>query len=308
MLPTRPTAPVAVDDAIFESLLSSACALPLASPLVPTILSLLDDPQSGLSEITRTINQDPTLALRVLRLVNSAYFALQEPVTQIGKALQLIGVAQIRDLLDAQSLLMFFALRPRSRPAVGARIAGLWQHAVATGIAARELARHIGAKDVMPYYAAGLLHDVGKVALLLLRGPDYERCLWLAASENLPVVEAERRLLEFDHAQLGKRICQFWGQPEEIAQAIGRHHSVRSSNDLGVYNELTAIIHVADILARTFGLGWWGDRVMPRLDQAARSVLRLRAEHAVDLLEAIEAQYPTAFASLSAIFGEVEIS
>lgn len=296
----RPTI-VAGPDLAQDVLLSGLRDLPLIAPMSHAVL---DDPQASMSDIALTIARDPTLAMRILRIANSARFGLSNPVRHLTRAIQLMGLDMVREILKQQSALCILVLRPKSRPAISARLEGLWQHSIATGVAARALAKHLGVADVTPYYAAGLLHDSGKAALSLLRPQEYERCLWLAASDSIALVVAERQLLDFDHAGLGRRLCQFWGQPDEVADAVWRHHSVRSGGESGIFSDLAAVVHVADILARTCGIGWWGDRIMPRLDAVAREALHLRPADAVALIEQIEAEYPQTLAYLNALYPE----
>jgi HD-like signal output (HDOD) protein len=288
--------------ATVESLISQLRAFIQPSPILPLLDDLLHDPAASAEDVARVMALDPTVAMRVVRAVNSAYFALPEPITSLSRAVPYIGFEVVHEIARHPSLLSLFTLRVMGRADLNARIAGLWQHSVATAVAARILARRQGALDDLPYVAAALAHDAGKVAFLLLLPDAYEHALKMAATESLPIVTAERRWLPCDHATLGRAICQAWGQPEEIALAVGRHHGVRSGGRLEACSELAAAVQVADILARALGAGWWGDRVMPRLEPAARVALNLQAGDARTLLDALEADYPRALATLGALY------
>ena len=297
--PLTPTAPVA---ATMEMLVTRLHALPLTSPVSALLTDLLTDPNITVEEIARVIALDPAIAMRLIRTVNSAYFGLPEPLTDLVRAIQFLGFNAVHEIVGYASLLRLFSVRVPHQASVNARIDGLWQHAIATGVAARILGRRQHASDDLPYMTVGLLHDIGKVALLLLQPGAYEEALHLARAERIPLVVAERRVLPFDHAQLGRQICEGFGQPEAIAFAVGRHHSVRSGARSEACSELAAVAHVADILARALGAGWWGDLVMPRLDLAARATLNLEAEDARLLLDTLEEEYPRTAAAMRAIF------
>ncbi len=283
-----------------DALLAKIRLLPMESPITRALGDLLDDPTSTIDEVVRVVAMDPTIAMRLLRAVNSAYFGLPEPVTEVARAIQLMGFDVVREIVSNASILRIFSLRVPHQATINTQLKGLWFHAVATGVATRIVGRHYGASDDTPYFAAGLLHDVGKVALILLKTVDYQRVLRMAATEQVPVVLAERRLLDFDHAQLGRHLCAAWGQPDEICQAIGRHHNVRSGVE-EAFSPLTAAVHVGDILARALGSGWWGDRVMPRLDPSARDALDLRPIDARHFLDTLEADYPRTLAYLASM-------
>jgi putative nucleotidyltransferase with HDIG domain len=271
------------------------------SPIVPLLDALLDDSLTSAEDVTRVVALDPTIALRMLRAANSAYFALPEPVTDLAQAIQYIGLEVVRDVARQSSILSLFTIRLPEQPELNARLGGLWQHAIATAAAARILARCQGSA-VLLAVAAGLLHDIGKVALLLAQPDAYARALRMATAERIHIVAAERRLLPCDHATLGRALCLAWNLPDEVALAVGRHHSVRAGARTEACSDLAAIVHVADILARALGAGWWGDGVMPHLDPAARAALDLQSADARTLLDALEADYPRAAATLGTLY------
>lgn len=297
-----PTWPSPVVNAAPELIVARILPLPLTSPISELVQSLLDDPLIAVDEIARAVALDPTLAMRLIRTVNSAYFGLPEPLTDLTRAIQFLGFDTVRESVRQASLLRLFTLRVVGQDAINARLDGLWHHAIATGVAARMLGRRQGAQDDLAHFTVGLTHDVGKVALLLTMPAAYERALAMARAERLPLVVAERRVLPFDHAQVGRARCDALGQPEAIAYAVGRHHTVRSGGRNEACSELAAVAHVADILARALAAGWWGDQVMPRLDGAARLTLNLEADDARPLLDALEAEYPRALTALRSAF------
>lgn len=283
------------------ALITQMRQMALPSPILPLLDALLDDGPTSAEDVTRIVALDPTIALRMLRAANSAYFALPEPVTDLSQAIQYIGLDVVREIVRQPSLLSLFTIRLPEQPELNARLGGLWQHAIATAAAARILARRQGSADLLAV-AAGLLHDIGKTSLLLAQPDAYARALRMAAAERIPVVVAERRLLPCDHATLSRALCLAWNLPEEVALAVGRHHSVRAGARTEACSDLAAIVHVADILARALGAGWWGDAVMPRLDPAARSALNLESTDARTLLDALEADYPRAITTLGTLF------
>jgi putative nucleotidyltransferase with HDIG domain len=299
MPPASLAAPLTASEQI-DALLDRFRLMPLQSPVTRALNELIDDPTATLDEVAHVVMMDPTIAMRLLRAVNSAYFGLPEHIADIRSAIQLMGLDVVREIVDNTSILRLFSLRLPDQPIANAHLRGLWHHAVATGVSARIIARHIGASDETTYFAAGLLHDVGKVVLLLLKTAVYLRVVQMAATEKLPIVLAERRLLDFDHAQLGRQLCAAWGQPEEICLAVGRHHAVRSGVDEAC-STLAAAVHVADILARTLGVGWWGDRVMPRLEPAARAALDLFPVDASSFMDMLEEEYPRTLAYLASM-------
>ncbi len=308
-IPRRPTVATSVIPTL-EALLTMVRGLPLGSPLPGAIAVLLDRPQTTIADIVQALQRDPALAMRVLRAVNSAYYGMKDPIRTVARAVQLIGFETIREYLDQPSPLCIFTLRLHANAAINTRLDGLWRHALATGAAARVLARDANFQrqfridDATPFVAACILHDVGKSIFSLLIPTEYERCIWAAASEGIPLIQAERRLFPFDHAMLGRQVCQEWGLTEVISNAVGRHHTLRGGGLGGGadIDELTAMVHVADILARTYGVGWWGDRSRPQIDGRAIDILRLRSVDITDLLNQIDEEYPRMEAQFDIVF------
>jgi len=303
MTTPSPHAPSSVLDQL-DAIVAHTRLMPLTSPVAERFQRLLADPDTTLDAIVRVIKLDPSIAARLLRGINSAYYGLPEPVVSLERAIQLVGMAAVGTMIDTTSILRIFTIRLPHAQRVNTLLDGLWRHSVATGVAARLLASRVGASDPTPYFAAGLLHDIGKVALLLLKTTEYEPVIRLAATERMPIIIAEHRSLDFDHAQLGHHLCVAWGQSDDISYAVRRHHNVRSGKADEVASPMAAVVHVADILARALGVGWWGDRVMPRLDPSASSALHLQPDDAATLLDALEKEYPRALASLASLLGE----
>lgn len=285
-----------------EVLIGRLRGMPLTSPIARMLDELLDDPATSVDEVSHVIALDPSLAMRLLRMVNSAYFAAGEHVTEIGRAVRMVGFDAMHDVAEYGSLVRLFGMRVSDQPAINARLEGLWRHAVATATAARILSRRAGDKGEISAFAAGMLHDIGKTAFWLTLPVRYEQVVRVARAERASIAQAERETIGFDHAQLGRIMCVAWGQPTEISDAVWRHHSVRSGGIEDAFSHLAAIVHVADILARALGDGWWGDLIMPRLDPAASTALELKAGDAESLLESLSDEYPRVWAQLSSVF------
>ncbi len=302
MTDLNPPSPVMPRDSEIEAFVAPLWRIASASPVSDTIQTMAHDSAMDVSALSRIVAQDPTLALRIIRAVNSAYFGVAEPVTNLERAIHLLGFETVMELAQSPSLARLCCVHVVGQEWANVRLHGLWQHALAAATAARLLAQRQGGDDELTAFAAGLVHDAGKVALLLLAPERYGDVLHEAMHERLPVIVVERRMLPFDHAQIGRNLCLQWGLPDAVALAVGRHHTVRSGGRFDAVSELAAIVHVADILARALGAGWWGDQVMPRLDPAARATLHLEAGDAGELLTALEDAFPRVERSMQQAF------
>ncbi len=197
--------------------------------------SLLEDMNCSASQVARLIEQDVGMTAKTLQLVNSGYFSFGRKVTSIQRAVTVLGGYTIRSLV----------LGAEMRQAFGGRgiplevLERIERRSLMVAMLATELAAADGPTDEV--FAAGLLHDVGK---LVLWGEDreaMEAARERAATEGRPVSALERELLGVDHAQVGAWLLGVWGLPSGIMEAAARHHAP----DPEAGFDLPAVIHVA---------------------------------------------------------------
>jgi HD-like signal output (HDOD) protein len=201
-----------------DALLDKIVTLPSAPAILSQVLTLLDDPQASLREVGVAIGLDPALSLKVLRLVNSAYYGLRNKVTSIEQAAVLLGAKVIRNLV--LNATVFETLQKGGRPFI--------RHSVACAVASRVLLRnvcpHVDPAVAEEVFTAGLFHDIGK-ALLLETYPDLLQTLCrIMQQENLPWYAAEQKILGADHAAVAERLIRHWHLPTDLAEAVGAHH------------------------------------------------------------------------------------
>lgn len=226
-------------------------------PTFPVVASRLIEevarPDATSEEIGRILANDPALTARTLKLANSDFYGFPRKVGSVDLAVLVLGPSTIRDLVLTSSVVQALG---RS----GSALEGLWSHSMACGIAARALAERCRYRLTGDAYAAGLLHDVGKVVLRQQDPERFDAVLALCRAQSVPVEEAERGLFGSDHAEVGGWLAERWGLPAEIAEAIAFHHRP----DAATRNPaLTALVHIANSLAERAGYSW-----APGLDPA----------------------------------------
>jgi HD-like signal output (HDOD) protein len=139
-------------------------------------------------------------------------------------------------------------------------------------VLSRRIAREISLPDVEEVMVAGLLHDLGKVVLAQVAAEDYEVALQLADSAGSYIGAAEVDVFGVDHACIGGWLSQHWCFPPRLAEPLQFHHAPLNAAHS---RDVTAVVHLADILARGMGYGSPGDMAMPPLDQAAFQSLHI---------------------------------
>lgn len=225
----------------------------------------LADPGASAGRIAGIIGNDPGLSATLLRLANSPLYALPHPIDSLARGVMRIGAGELAQL----ALGVAVADRFRDIPACCLTMRQIWEHAVGCGVLARVLAAHVGGVSQERLFVAGLLHDLGRLVLLRRLPVHMARAMAMAREERLPVAAAERELLGYDHAAVGRALLAQWRLPQELAAAVGGHHGQ------GAMALDACIVHVADMAAVAAGYGSNGSPMAPPLDAAAWDALGL---------------------------------
>jgi putative nucleotidyltransferase with HDIG domain len=241
------------------------------------LLGYLNDESVDLKIIVRAIECDQGLAIGVLRIANSPFFGMPNKVQTIADAVVVLGFSNLRMIIiSAMTAMIKF-------PNLGneAVVRTLFRHSLAVAISASLLARN-HALDATSLFLAGILHDVGVLALMSTYPELHAQARDLAAREDLFLFEAENTVFGFDHADIGASLCRHWNLPESIVQAIGAHHQMGllrtapqplEQADLGA-----AIIHLGDAIAHGLNLEQDPQALVPALSEVLWSRLSPRPE------------------------------
>jgi HD-like signal output (HDOD) protein/CheY-like chemotaxis protein len=221
-------------------LAGSLGALPSAPRLYQELTVALADPDVKVKTLAAIVSQDVGMTARVLQFVNSAYYGLTRQVTSIEESIVYVGANTLRHL--ALTLEVLEAFSRRGDPA----LAGLERHSMLTARIARAIVADPSRADAA--FAAGLLHDAGKLVLKdRLPGP-WDEAVEEARRERRPAYEVERERLGADHAQVGAYLLGMWGLPHTIIEPVAFHHSEERVGR-GTLDTVTAVT-AADLLAR----------------------------------------------------------
>jgi putative nucleotidyltransferase with HDIG domain len=210
---------------LFENWERFADANAVLAPISPLAVSLLsldhDSPNPG-RDLTKIIESDPILAARVLGLANSVAFAGSvKPIFKVGEAITRLGTDTV--LTAAFSQLTAQWLRGACKHSDRSLIHGLWLEYLVTAHCAREIASRLSGEEVEVSlaYAAGLLHDVGTIALLCVQPEPMSRFVRSGYDRNGPLHAGFVKA----HTQLGAALLRRWRTPGDIATVASRHHS-----------------------------------------------------------------------------------
>lgn len=197
-------------------------------------------------EIVAVIEHDPILTMKLLKLVNSAYFGLSSEVTSIKQTVVYVGINTIKNVAISVATL---AALPKTACA-GLDAQQIWRHSLQVGVIARLVARYkkVPSSQSASYFVAGLLHDIGQLVLAEFLGDDYAAMLTTEdpAELALPLYQREQLRFDIDHAQVGGLIAAKWQFPTVLVDAICLHHHAQLPAD----NPLALSIAFANLLSQ----------------------------------------------------------
>jgi HD-like signal output (HDOD) protein len=228
-----------MSDETLRSLVGSVDKLPSPPKIYLELTALLARSAPSVDDIVKVVERDPAMCLKVLQVVNSAFFGLQRRVTGMRDAIAYLGVDLLKSLAlaaqifaDAESLQGFDC----------GRLASLQRHSFLVARLARKLAPGSG-DDA---FVAGMLHDVGSIVLALADRDRVEELIAVSRERGVPGYVVERERLNVTHAEVGAYILGTWGVPLGVVEAVAGHHEPRRFGNAS-FDAMTAV-HIAEAL------------------------------------------------------------
>lgn len=243
---------------------SSVCSPPL---IYLRLSKIIEDPRSSVKDIVRIISEDQGLTARILKLANSPLYGLQE-VESISRAVTMIGTRELHDLALAVSTMDSFPGIPKEL----LDMTKYWQHSIACGVIARNLAIYLRKLSTEQYFVAGMLHDLGQLVICALAPETVKKILEDCKTHNRSYPLAERQRLGFDHAELGAALLDSWNIPQKIVEPVACHHTPLNADK---FSHTAAIIHLADIICQSLGYGINGEAFVTPLEPAIWEWIKL---------------------------------
>jgi putative nucleotidyltransferase with HDIG domain len=245
----KPCESAAIKDAIIQTqklrhllsndrlaaLVGQVSTLPSAPKAFQEVLACLQDPTASMRDVARIIGRDVAMTANIMKMVNSAFFGVRQPITTTDRAVAYLGL----DTLGA--LVLGHGVFKSGLPTgiAGFNLEGLWAHSLHTAMAARTIALHekFSSADAEKAFLAGVLHDVGKVVFATRT---------IQTSDIVASAEDDASRMQAHHAEVGAYLLGLWGFPNSIVEAVAYHHapSLAADGELS----LAGLVHIADYL------------------------------------------------------------
>ena len=240
-------------------------------PEIPSVVFELNEvianPLSSADHIARVVNRSPSLTALLLKIVNSSFYGFPSKIDKVSHAVTLIGTREISGLALGISILSIFKNIPKEMIDMYSYL----KHSLACGILSRILAAQKNFGQTEQLFVSGLLHDLGRLILYLYFTEESRNILSRARRGNKLLYQEEHDYLGCDHAQVGKQLMEQWKLPLILENNVLYHH-IPSKAQQPIP---ATIVHLADIVVNSLGIGSSGERFVPPLDTAAYENLDL---------------------------------
>jgi putative nucleotidyltransferase with HDIG domain len=217
--------------------------LPPTPSLMIKLLALFKQPSPDLDEVVKLLSRDPALTTEVMKLCNSARYRGEKVITDMSEAAIRLGFSELYRII-----MLVSGTRTISLDNVESvlEVEVLCRHSIATAVAAGVIAKTVGEAEDSAFIA-GLLHDVGKIALASAQGVRYKTLALEVKTHGGSLPEAERKNFGFDHSEVGSRMLERWGFPPEVVMAVRHHHHLAEA---GAAERLAATVTLGNMLVR----------------------------------------------------------
>jgi diguanylate cyclase (GGDEF)-like protein len=256
----------------------------LACPNLPTlpavaveVLELTNDEGASVEHIADVVQNDPALTAKILRTVNSSYYALPSPCTTISRALTYMGLSTVK------SLVLGFSLRNiTSDVADGFELEQYWRRCLYGAAAARRVAARHGSCDPDEAFSAALMADIGMLAIHAATATLYDQVVARTEGNHAALVREEREAFGFDHPEIGARLAERWDLPAPLIETIRHHHDGAATGHTDLVRIVSLGIEAA-VAASTAN----PSAAMACLCADAKSWFELEAKDIAELMHAV---------------------
>ncbi len=233
------------------------------------IKEVLEDESASADQIAKVVSTDMSLSAKLIKLVNSPLYGFPQTIDSVSRAVTLVGGKELSTLALGISAINYF----HDIPSELVDMKSFWRHSITCGIFSKLLAGTQNGLTPERFFIGGLLHDVGRLIMFKKLPYASTEAMLFARENSIPLVEAERSILEFCHTDISEPLLKSWKFPEGLSNMINYHH-----NPMEFPNPLEpGIIHIADNLTNAMEVSRGGMYVLPGIDEDAWNLLGISA-------------------------------
>jgi HD-like signal output (HDOD) protein/CheY-like chemotaxis protein len=245
---------------VLRGLVAQMPNVPSLPDLYTALVTELNKSEPSTQKVVEIIKKDIGMTVKILQIVNSAFFGLSRRVSDPKEAIEYLGLDTISSLTLGLGVISQF----ESQQTSSLQFADIWAHSTSVGVIANKIARSVDSQIATDAFTAGLLHDVGQVVLAANLPQEFGLVKKLITEEKISRIEAERQIFKATHSEVGAYLLGLWGLPKSVVQAVEFHHAPGELPD-DSFTVLTAV-HAADAINRYMHSGGPG-KAEPVFDQ-----------------------------------------
>ena len=281
----------------YGDLLEKLNDIPTLPVVAMKVNQLISDPTSSSSDIAEVLKKDQVLTAKILRLVNSPYYAIPGGVTDVQRALAFLGFNTLAQLVLSLSVFSLFS----SVDDEDFSMMDFWRHALGTAVCSEILAKRLKLPKPEEAFTCGLLHDVGKLVLHEIDPKRLKEVVRETRMRSCTFVEVEREWDLPGHSFLGEVIATKWGLPQVIRLAIRYHHFDVSKMDtiLSSAKPIIQCVRLANTICVKNQIGNSGDRSTGEITPDMLAPLKLQKSDIASIEEQLTKDMERAGAFLS---------
>ncbi len=242
--------------------------LPTLPVVVNRLNSVIYKPQTNAKEVSKILSIDPALSSKILRIVNSAFYGLPNRITSITHAIIMLGFNTVKNIAISSSVLDIFKKEAEDVDL----LKDIWKHSIGVASASKVIARNLGQVVLEEFFMAGLLHDIGYIALFAYQYDKFIEFIDKSKSFNDSPIVLEKTIFGYDHQEIGGYLFQKWNMPKLLEETVSFHHAPLLARE---HNFPVDIVCVADNIARALSLGNAGNIYVYSIPQEIIDTLNL---------------------------------
>jgi len=235
-------------------------SMPSLPTVVMELIKLIDNPMSSVNQVEKLLSKDQGLSLKVLRLANSAYYAVPGGAKTITRAVTFLGYNTVKQIIVSASVFEMFKKLSSDK----FDLAAFWKHSVGVAILSEVIAKKLKKTTPEEVFVSGLVHDMGKLALLMIDKNDFIETVDFAVKSNLDMHKAELERSAPRHTFWGSELAKKWKLPINVQSVIRDHHTLnlkmRMTQDLELNQEVD-IVYVSNKLIHVAKFGNSGHQI-----------------------------------------------
>ncbi|WP_031432382.1 HDOD domain-containing protein [Methylomarinum vadi] len=256
------------------------------------VSEMINDPRFTLEDIGQVISKDVALSARLLKIVNSSFYGFQAKIDTISRAIVVVGIEDLKNLILATSVVDNFTDIPSDL----VDMTDFWMHSIHCGVMCKLLAKASLVLHCERLFLTGLLHNIGSLVLYCKMPRESQKVLLAVDNDRHKIAAMEQEIIGFNHADVGSELIKRWDMPESLYEAIACYPTPQLAQ---VYKLDAYLLSIAVKLANAAERGKGFDEIVENLPEAGLAMIRLTREQVIAVANLAANEYSQIFALMA---------